>query len=104
MKRRVTFLAWAFSLNFAGLALLRAITQGGIPRGLRPFALFGKVPFFFYVVHFYVLGIAAALLRTKFLLPGTYRVWLGLLLVMAWPCAWYARKKLGGPNLVTRYF
>lgn len=59
---------------------------------------------FFYVVHFYVLGIAAALMRPKFLLSGTYLIWLGLLLVMAWPRAWYAKKKLERPNLLTRYF
>lgn len=56
------------------------------------------------MVHFYVLGIAAALMRPKFLLSGTYLIWLGLLLVMAWPRAWYAKKKLERPNLLTRYF
>ncbi|HEY6724035.1 MAG TPA: heparan-alpha-glucosaminide N-acetyltransferase domain-containing protein [Polyangiaceae bacterium] len=100
----LAFLSWSFALTFAGLALLRVVTRAGIPGALRCFAIFGKVPFFFYVVHFYVLGIAAALLRTKFLLPGTYFVWACLLLVMAWPCAWYARKKLKRPNLITRYF
>ncbi|HEU5074559.1 MAG TPA: heparan-alpha-glucosaminide N-acetyltransferase domain-containing protein [Polyangiaceae bacterium] len=100
----LAFLSWSFTLNFAGLALLRAVTRADIPTVLRPFAIFGKVPFFFYVIHFYVLGIAAALLRTKFLLPGTYFVWACLLLVMAWPCVWYARKKAERPNLVTRYF
>lgn len=100
----LAFLSWSFGVNFAGLALLRAVTRAGVPGVLRPLALFGKVPFFFYVVHFYVLGLAAALLRTKFLLPGTYLVWACLLLVMAWPCAWYSRKKSERPNLVTRYF
>jgi len=100
----LAFLSWSFTITFAGLALLRRITRAGIPEALRPFAVFGKVPFFFYVVHFYVLGVAAALVRTKFLLPGTYLVWVCLLLVMAWPCAWYARKKLERPNFVTRYF
>ena len=100
----LAFLSWSFTLTFAALALLRRITRAQVPGVLRPFTLFGKVPFFFYVVHFYVLGLAAALLGTKFLLPGTYLVWACLLLVMAWPCAWYARKKLERPNLVTRYF
>jgi uncharacterized membrane protein len=100
----IAFLSWSFALTFAGLALLRFVTRAGIPAVLRPFTLFGRVPFFFYVVHFYVLGIAAALLRAKFLLPGTYLVWACLLLVMAWPCAWYYRKKVERPNFVTRYF
>ena len=100
----LAFLSWSFALTFAGLALVRVLTRGEVPALLRPFALFGKVPFFFYVTHFYVLGLAAALLRTKFLLPGTYLVWLCLLLLMAWPCAWYYRKKVERPNLVTRYF
>jgi hypothetical protein len=100
----LAFLSWSFALTFATLAWLRAVTRSKVPSILRPFTLFGRVPFFFYVVHFYVLGIAAALLRSKFLLPGTYLVWLCLLLVMAWPCAWYYRKKVERPNVVTRYF
>ncbi|MGH8608537.1 MAG: hypothetical protein ACREX9_14340 [Gammaproteobacteria bacterium] len=65
--------------------------------------MFGRVPFFFYVVHFYVLGVASGILRTKMDLYGTHMVWLLLLLVMAWPCAWYYRKKRDRPNLITRY-
>lgn len=100
----LAFASWSFALTFATLALLRSVTRSGVPLLLRQFTLFGRVPFFFYVVHFYVLGIAAMLLRSKFLLPGTYLVWLCLLLVMAWPCAWYYRKKAERPNVVTRYF
>jgi hypothetical protein len=62
------------------------------------------VPYFFYVVHFYVLGIAAAMLGTKADLGTTYAIWLLLLLAVAWPCAWYYGKKRDRPNLVTRYF
>jgi hypothetical protein len=65
--------------------------------------IFGRVPFFFYVVHFYVLALGNALIGRHYL-PTTYLVWLGLLVVMAWPCAWYHRKKRERPNLVTRYF
>ena len=97
------FLAWSFAAIFLALAVLWRITRAGTPVLLRPFAVFGQVPFFFYVVHFYVLGIAAAIVRTKAGLFETYVVWLLLLVLMAWPCAWYARKKLERPNWLTRY-
>jgi hypothetical protein len=61
------------------------------------------VPFFFYIVHFYVLGIAAAILRTKIGLAETFAIWLFLLLIMIGPCAWYYRKKRERPNWLTRY-
>jgi uncharacterized membrane protein len=97
------FLAWSFGCIFLSLIVLAAVTRNGTPALLRPFATFGRVPFFFYIVHFYVLGIAAAILRTKFGLPATYAVWLILLFVMIGPCAWYYRKKRERPNWITRY-
>ena len=56
------------------------------------------------MVHFYVLGLSQGLLRARLGLAGTYGIWILLLLLMAWPCAWYHRKKRDRPNLVTRYF
>ena len=98
------FLAWSFAAIFAGLAVLWWATRSGMPLWLRPFVIFGRVPFFFYVVHFYVLGIAAAAVHTKWGLAPTYLIWLLLLVLMLWPCAWYYRKKRDRPNWVTRYF
>jgi uncharacterized membrane protein len=98
------FLTWSFAATFFALAALQWMTRSGTPTVLRPFAVFGRVPFFFYVVHFYVLGLAAAVMRTKFGLLETYAIWLLLLVLMAWPCAWYFRKKRDRPNLITRYF
>ena len=98
------FLTWSFACIFLSLAVLSTIARERVPTLLRPFVVFGRVPFFFYVVHFYVLGIAQAVLRTKVDLPQTYLIWLLLLLAMAWPCAWYYEKKRYRPNLVTRYF
>lgn len=98
------FLAFAFAATFSGLAGLWWITRRDTPALLRPFAIFGRVPFFFYVVHFYVLGAAAAIARTKVGLLETYLIWLALLGVMAPLCAWYYDKKRNRPNFVTRYF
>jgi uncharacterized membrane protein len=98
------FLSWSFGCIFLALVALSAIARTVTPTWLRPFEIFGRVPFFFYVVHFYVLGIAQGILRTKVGLGETYVIWLLLLLVMAWPCAWYYRKKRDRPNFITRYF
>jgi hypothetical protein len=98
------FLGWSFACIFLSLAVLSTIARERVPILLRPFVVFGRVPFFFYVVHFYVLGLTQAILRAKLGLPETYLIWLLLLLAMAWPCAWYYEKKRNRPNLVTRYF
>jgi uncharacterized membrane protein len=98
------FLCWSFGCIFLALAVLSRVARDGAPQWLRPFEVFGRVPFFFYVVHFYVLGIAQAIVGTKTGLLQTYAIWALLLVVMAWPCAWYYRKKRDRPNFVTRYF
>jgi uncharacterized membrane protein len=98
------FLTFASFAVFLALFVLERLTKQGVPPVLRAFVIYGRVPFFFYVVHFYVLGIGRAIIGRSLGLPGTYAVWLVVLAVMAWPCAWYYRKKRDRPNLVTRYF
>lgn len=97
------FLTWSFAITFFSLALLHRLTREHVPTVLKPFEVFGRVPFFFYIVHFYVLGIAAAAFPARLSLTATYAIWIALLIVMLWPCAWYYRKKRDRPNFVTRY-
>jgi len=97
------FLTWAFAITFLTLAALKRFVGDQVPRVLRPLEIFGRVPFFFYLVHFYVLGIAQALIGARVGLGATYAIWLALLAVMTWPCVWYYRKKRERPNFVTRY-
>jgi uncharacterized membrane protein len=76
-------------------------------------AVFGRVPFFYYVVHVYLihslavgLGVlqgfpALALCDMFFLLPqgyglglaGVLAVWVGVVLALYWPCRWFDRVK-----------
>jgi uncharacterized membrane protein len=76
-------------------------------------AVFGRVPFFYYLLHLYlihsiavVLGVmqgfpASALMDNNFLFPqgygvgvvGVLAVWVGVLLVLYWPCRWFAQVK-----------
>ncbi len=98
-------LAWiTFSLAviFALLALLKANQGRAWIHALDPIRTIGRVPFFFYLVHFVVLFLVA-LAVPKLSLLGAVAVWLALLFAMLWPCTWYYRMKSERPNVVTRY-
>lgn len=100
------------------LLLLRAF-DAGTPRLLRPALAFGKVPLFFYVLHFYLIHLLAVVLcyvgygdvggmfRSQDLghfpftappgwglgLPWIYAIWIGVVLALYPLCRWYAGVK-----------
>jgi uncharacterized membrane protein len=69
----------------------------------RVLATFGQVPFFYYVVHIYLIhalaiaaGLTASLPKNGVGLPGIYLIWL-LVLVLLYPiCRWFAGLKQRG--------
>ena len=100
------------------LLLLRAFDVG-TPRLLRPALAFGKVPLFFYVLHFYLIHLLAVVVcyvgygdvggmfRSPDLghfpftappgwglgLPWIYAIWIGVVLALYPLCRWYAGVK-----------
>jgi uncharacterized membrane protein len=77
-----------------------ALLERPLPRWLQPFLVFGRVPFFYYVLHIPilhalgVLALAAGLsARGGFGLPVVYAAWLGVVMALYFPCRWYAALK-----------
>ncbi len=107
--------------TFGVLLFLYALLDRAVQRDwLKPvrsfFETFGRVPFFYYVLHIYTLHAAALLLTAAegmnwrfwlqpaavfidhlrgwgFNLPGVYLVWLLLVLALYLPCKWFASVK-----------
>jgi len=98
------------------LLFLFALERYGIPRLATPVVVFGRVPFFYYVLHIYVihaLAVVAAmvfgqpygwLLHGGFFLsdrpagygyglPGVYLAWAITLIILYFPCLWFSRLK-----------
>ena len=92
------------------------VSQGWVPRVRAFLETYGRVPFFYYVLHIYLLHAAALLLSAAehlnwrfwlvpgavftghlqgwgFDLPGVYLVWACVVLVLYLPCRWFARLK-----------
>lgn len=99
--------------------LLLRVFDVGTPRLLRPVLAFGKVPLFFYVLHFYLIHLLAVavcyvgygdvggMFRSPDLghfpftappgwglgLPWIYAIWIGVVLALYPLCRWYAGLK-----------
>jgi uncharacterized membrane protein len=100
------------------LGAIDAAVEGGAPRWARPFVTFGRVPFFYYVLHVPLLHGAAVALgallmgaagatafahkillsdadtaRFGFSLPVVYLAWALVVLALYPPCRWFAGVK-----------
>ena len=101
-------------LLFAGLDALA--THGALPRLRAWVDVYGRVPFFFFSLHLFLLHVAAVLLTVAehldwrqwcqplaalthqipgwgFGLPGVFCVWAAVVFITYWPCRWFARVK-----------
>lgn len=103
--------------------LLLGLLEKGIGKAGSFFAVYGKVPLFYYLIHFYVihaLAIVAAVaqgfaagdfLTFAFAFPpqygfalwGVYLWWIGIVLLLYFPCKWYGRLKSRSRNPVLSY-
>jgi uncharacterized membrane protein len=91
-----------------------ALEKRWIPRALGVVEVYGRVPFFYYVIHFYLLHVLAivALMFVRhtvhvpiedtslrkngsglFGLPMVYAVWIFVVAVLYYPCRWFAGVK-----------
>jgi uncharacterized membrane protein len=95
----------------------KAATGNWLPPLRRFIEVYGRVPFFYYVLHLYLIHGSAVLLTLArhqdwrlmigpaallggnrpdgwgFALPGVYCIWLGVILVLYLPCLWFSRLK-----------
>jgi uncharacterized membrane protein len=75
-------------------------------RFLRPLAVFGQVPLFFYLTHLFLYaGLGLWLTPRGSSIPKMYPYWLLGLLILYPPCLWYGRLKHRQPaNSILRFF
>ncbi|MBN8681372.1 MAG: DUF1624 domain-containing protein [Chitinophagales bacterium] len=118
-----------FTLLMLGIAFLILYAFEGVQnRFTKVVEVYGKVPLFYYVLHWYVIHAVAALVflaqgyswsDLQFSgmgfgrpqagggldLAGTYLVWLGVVALLYPCCRWYGRYKMAHPeNWVLRYW
>ena len=90
----LAFLAWSLTQIFFALWFLRSIRSRLDAAWSAAIAVFGRVAFYFYVVHFLVIG-AVALVLPRLSLPWVFVVWAGVLVVLYPLCIRYARPQEG---------
>jgi hypothetical protein len=100
----MTFTLLTTGVNLIILGLLGRASDG-MQRFLRPLAVFGQVPLFFYLTHIFLYASLGHLLTPNGTsIPAMYPYWL-LGLVILYPfCLWYGRLKHRQPtNSILRF-
>jgi len=95
-------------------------------RAVRFFATFGSVPLFFYILHLYAIHLAAAAIGLAWHQPVSWLfhggfflnyppdgyghgiefvcvTWVGIIFLLYWPCAWFAKVKKAHPASLLRF-
>jgi uncharacterized membrane protein len=90
-----------FTLMTIGPALIFLGLSGNV-KGKVPdfFIVFGKVPMFYYILHIYLIHVTARLLgaNNSVSLSMVYLIWVIVILVLYFPCKWYAKYKYSHPE------
>jgi uncharacterized membrane protein len=99
----IAFTSLELGIAFLLLAMFFVVDDGPL---LRPLALLGSTAFFYYVLHFHVLGVASLLLRLDRKQHGLLKTYLAAaaVLIALYPlCRMYRRYKATHPDGWTRY-
>jgi uncharacterized membrane protein len=91
-----------------------ALERRWVPRALGVIEVYGRVPFFYYIPHFYIIHLAALFTvmivmhsvhvpiptpfspsppQAMFSLPIVYLIWIAVVAVLYFPCRWFANLK-----------
>jgi uncharacterized membrane protein len=105
------------SMTLGPACLLLAVLENAKGKWTRIVSVYGKVPFFFYILHFYLIHIIAVILfyatghtnsqivdpnspifhfrplNFGYGLPVVYLIWLGVVSLLYLPCRWYNKYK-----------
>jgi len=112
-----------FLLVTLGPALLALAALDGVRvPAANPFLVFGRVPFFYYLVHLFLIHLVAVAIllpahgltaftvspdvhpgNTGLSLPWVYKVWSAVVVALYWPCRWYAGVKARTRNPLLSY-
>jgi hypothetical protein len=116
-----------FTLLFLGIAcVFLAIIENINNTVSRIFIQYGRVPFFYYIAHIYLIHFLCVLLyfingyhasdvkslsglflfrpaEMGFDLGGVYLIWIGVVVLLYWPCKWYERYKSKSTAAIFKY-